>query len=247
MNSRFQRSPHRPPGLQSAFQSLPIDAVRLGPFREGARASIKCQMAAIAAVVVLLRICCPSDIARLVVPVVVNPVERVGWRRSAANVSEESSKALRPQRADRYSTPTVVLEISRLGVRAAGPHVLPEAVLGRDSAAIAGVPMASVDQPGGFDHPAPTRRGVPRSEMGLSNNTGAAAVTVAQEVSVRARPAFENFSADDQTFKPLPDHRWQRSNSAFVVAHSHIHTLNCTSKYRGWWARITTNQRQLAA
>lgn len=80
------------------------------------------------AVATLLKGGSPSNVARLVVPVVVDPVNAVLWTGTASYVCQESRKGLVPFVADGDSAPSVVLEIrmrTHVATRSqAAPHVV---------------------------------------------------------------------------------------------------------------------------
>lgn len=82
-------------------------------------------------VVVLFNTCCPSAVLRLVVPVVVDAVDRVRVARSSPHVFEEAFVGSLPAFTDTDPTRAVVLEELVFRVRATRQHVRPGTVLRR--------------------------------------------------------------------------------------------------------------------
>ena len=67
----------------------------------------------------------PSDIARFIVPVIVDPVQCVFWRRFFADIFEKCGKVIAPFFAHGYSPSTIPVKTSVIFVKATGFCVLP--------------------------------------------------------------------------------------------------------------------------
>jgi hypothetical protein len=97
----------------------------------------------------------PSAITRLVVPVVVDPVEHQVGRRSASHVGDKRLEALAPALAHSDSASPVALVIERRWPITAIPHGAPDSIFGPSSSDSCSS-MAKVDFPASFKVPTKT-------------------------------------------------------------------------------------------
>lgn len=131
---------------------------------------------------------CPAAVARLVVPVVVNSVDRVPITGSLAHVREEVLEFV-PSLADRDASPAVVVEIGIVGVAATRPHSHQSLPLDR-----LGTTVSAFRLGGTLPVEAPTALRVPVSESPSENDQAVPALACASPLRLSARAGA--FSAD---------------------------------------------------
>lgn len=104
-------------------------AGHVSPLRGSQRSAIPLVTRHAPAIVDLLTLCRPANVARLVVAVHVDPIKRMGRRGSPADISEEHDEVVRPLSAHRDAAATVQMELAVPGVGAATLRARPRPVL----------------------------------------------------------------------------------------------------------------------
>jgi hypothetical protein len=152
-------------------------------------------------IAVLLRLCRPADVAGLVVAIIVDPINRVLWRGTRANITKEGSKVQAPFFAH-LDAPSAVAEVgSILGIKAALSRLHPNLEL---RCLHASACMAVFESSGGrrlFADAATTRRHAPRQEAG-SRNGVVPAIATASPIAGTLRSARRFFNCGETT-EPL--------------------------------------------
>lgn len=132
MTSRHSdRSLWRPSLRKSGCNKVPTAADQRGPLGEVARDAIHCDVPHPTRTRALLFRRGPSAIARLVVAVAIDTVNRVPWRRAVAHVVDECFKAAEPSVTDANAAATVSVVARVLRMAASALHALPDAILRR--------------------------------------------------------------------------------------------------------------------
>ena len=123
-----ERELERHPTIESLREGLLADAKPPCPIEKAPSASVECDPAVVAAIALLGLAVGPSDVTRLVVPIVVDSVDGMILARAPAYIGEKVRKD-EPRLADRNSASSVggVLRIPR--VSASLDHVAPRHVL----------------------------------------------------------------------------------------------------------------------
>lgn len=151
----------------------------------------------ITTIVSLLNTSCPANIARLVVTVVINSVERVLSGGARANVVEKFIKRVKAK----FDASTAITHISRV-FRIVAPILrrLPRAIFGRQlfnsRRSVDNVHLLTQ-----FESEATTRIDAPISQISSSNNAPITAVTFTQPQNLVARSASVN-AHNEQFSKP---------------------------------------------
>lgn len=117
-----------PTVVQSVTQRRWVQIEKLGPLGVGKSFAAMRQVIVLARVVGLLLLSGPSDVARLVVAVVIDAVKGMAGRRTSANVAEEGGETLSPFVVHTDAASAVVLEVARTRNVASRPCLLPDAV-----------------------------------------------------------------------------------------------------------------------
>jgi hypothetical protein len=132
MNRFSQSTFDRPPKeANSLCHSCAVQSVFLGPLRQQFGFAPECQIAIATTIVCLFRWRGPNTIPRIVVPVVVNPFDRMCARGLRAHVFKKCLKGRSPTIADR--NPSTAVPVIRRVVVVAAPleHLLPRTVFRR--------------------------------------------------------------------------------------------------------------------
>jgi hypothetical protein len=138
MNQRGQGFLYSPAEAKALSNTLAGDADALRPFANSQRLSTACYQPRLPRVAELLFLRGPAAVARLVVAVVVDAIERVASGRPWAYVSEERHEIV-PLTADTDAATAVVVVLRVALVAAALFHAVPHYVLGGSGEAVSAV------------------------------------------------------------------------------------------------------------
>lgn len=196
-----QGSLQRPTLSESPSQRVSLDAGDLRPFGKRLGFPAVGQQMVAALVSPLLSLRGPSDIPSFVIPVDVNPVNRVSGCRSRPHVGVELLER-RPFWTDRDPAPAVVSEADVVRITAPIAHVDPRGVLRSVATAVCGLPIScSLCSLLAVETPARFR--VVCTKTNAGDRESGPAIAPADPSHVAARVAFWIFRENHQAAKPL--------------------------------------------
>ncbi len=169
----------RPTILETHCQGLQAQPESFSPLHHAKGFAVEHQEAITASIPRLLFLRRPSDIARLIVPVVVDTVNLMRGRRTRAEVRIECAEGSPPQFANRDASPAIVVEGLMVRIGTSIKHTAPDFELGR-------LPHAMLESsrsgPGGSQFTLPAAAGLRSagSQVSLVDDFLDAAITTAQ-------------------------------------------------------------------
>jgi len=184
-----------PAVLQAAVNDPGVDLRRATPLGHRLPNAVHCEEPTRPRVALLLFSECPSAIARLVVSVVLDPINRVLGRWTRTHIREEGLKRPLPSTADTDAAPAVEVIARMLRVVATLAHAVPDVVLRGVGPTVLVVVIALAGPSRATDAPARLRspaRQVLRVDIALLS---AVAATAPVDFSVGPEHARENSPA----------------------------------------------------
>ncbi len=153
-----------------------------GPVGNAHRPAIEREKSVRSLISVLLATSCPSHISRLVVPIIVDPVDAVSFARTNANMCEKvlESSGASPVLADRYSTTAIIHPSRAPWIKASLDYCFPYRVLSCPGHSVSGDNLAMKTA---------TTPSHSRAELIKSCFTFSATTTKARNVAVITFPA----------------------------------------------------------
>lgn len=130
----------RPAALQSVQQRVGTQAASSRPLRQIVRLAVKCQAVIRALVVHLLDACRPAHIARFVMAVRIDAVNRMLARWTKTDVRQKRREVIAPFIADADAAPAVMPKAFVRWIIASLFHLAPRPVFGRLAHAVGGEP-----------------------------------------------------------------------------------------------------------
>jgi len=124
-----QRSEHgrfsRPALAQTGADGASVQSGALYPFRDCASLAVDGQQVIAARIATLLCLCRPTNVARRIVAVIVDALERVSRSRPRSYMSEEGSEIINPLGAHRNSPRSIIMKLRVLFVETSALCVSP--------------------------------------------------------------------------------------------------------------------------
>ncbi len=129
----FQSLIDRPSEEKETIPQCALGYVSLDtPFGNSFRLSLKREPSNISLISHLIYSKCPADVARLIVAVVVDSIDRVCYRWSWPHIAEKTLKRLAPLWTHTYTSPAVICERFIVLIQTAIQHVSPCSIFNRE-------------------------------------------------------------------------------------------------------------------
>jgi hypothetical protein len=137
-----------PPVFQSLADHIPFAAESSRPFRETHSLVADGYSASQPCVLLLLFMCRPSTISRLVIPVIVTSVKRVLIGSTWPHIVVKVLKRVQPPITDCNTAPAVTFICSVIRITASLYHSIPNPILGRSREPVLGYPLNAIASAG---------------------------------------------------------------------------------------------------